>query len=103
MSQKSMYKSARGHWLVSAGGQGGAEALTNTLHRQHTLGHVLVQEHVFNPEVEWHEEANFILGWKLAHIPDSKGGHRLRTQGTGTGLLPVDIGAVLPTGPPYLP
>lgn len=52
---------------------------------------------MLHPEVQWKEEANFILGWKLAHVSGSKGGHTLGTQGAGTGLLPVGIGEVHPT------
>lgn len=72
-------------------------ALTHTIHKEHTLGQSLVQKHVLHPEVQWKEEANFILGWKLTHVSGSKGGHALETQGAGTGLLPVGIGEVCST------
>ena len=70
---------------------------THTIHREHPLGQILVQKHVLHPEMQLREEANFILGWKLAHIPGSKGQHTLGTQGAGTGLLPVGTGEVHPT------
>lgn len=82
-------------------------ALTHIVHKEHPLGQILVQEHIFHPEVQWGEETNFILGWKLAHISNSKGRHREQAQGTqgaGTGLLPVGRGKViLPTQPPSGP
>lgn len=77
-------------------------ALTHIIHKEHPLGQILVQEHVLHPEVQWEEETNFILGWKLAHISSSKGRHTLGTQGAGTGLLPVGIGKVHPTYPATL-
>lgn len=49
----------------------------------------LVEGHILHPEVQRKEEAHFILGWKLAHIPGSKGGHTLGIQGACTGLLSV--------------
>lgn len=70
---------------------------THTVHREHPLGQILVQKHVLHPEVQLREEAHFILGWKLAHVPGSKGQHTLGTQGAGTGLLPVGTGEVHPT------
>lgn len=72
-------------------------ALTHTIHKEHPLGHSLVQKHVLHPEVQWKEEANFILGWKLAHISSSKGQHVLKTKRAGTGLLPVGVGEVCST------
>ena len=72
-------------------------ALTHAIHKEHPLGQILVQKHVLHPEVQWEEKTNFILGWKLAHISNSKGGHTLGTQGAGPGLLPVGIGKVHPT------
>lgn len=64
-------------------------SLTHTIHKEHPLGQSLVQQHILHPEVQGKEEANFILGWKLAHVSGSKGKHVLGTQGAGTGLLPV--------------
>lgn len=52
---------------------------------------------MLHPEVQWEEEANFILGRKLTHVSGSKGGHTLGTQGAGTGLLPAGTGEVHPT------
>lgn len=68
--------------------------LTYTVHKEHLLGQSLVQKHILHPEVQWKEEANFILGWKLALVSGSKGEHTLGSQGAGTGLLPVGIGEV---------
>ena len=63
--------------------------LTHSIHREHPLGQILVQKHVLHPEVQLREEANFSLGWKLAHVSGSKGHHVLGPQGAGAGLLPV--------------
>lgn len=65
------------------------DALTYTIHKEHPLGQCLVEEHIFQPEVQWKEEADFILGWKLAHVSGSIGSHTLGMQGTLTGLLSV--------------
>lgn len=65
------------------------DGLTYAIHKQHPLGQILVEEYILHPEVQWKEEADFILGWKPAHISGSKCGHTLGMQGAGARLLSV--------------